>query len=493
VNAAGTAPGLGVKSNSSLWQRFVDWLYLPNSFIGLTRRLVGVEALLVLVVVWVWSHGGPGPTNVPAWRIGPHLLHLPLPPEPITSALFTLAAFSALAMFLGSAFKVWPLILFCFIGYFSSIDWMASGCHFIVLEWLMLFAFLLESPGRSPTRRLIQVSTVLCYFYTSTQKVLFPDFVAGWSFETMFSDGWSLGAAWRGILPVEHFGHGFWVFFSLFTIVAEYLLAFGLVFPRTRRLTLLVGILFHLGIAIFLNKFITVFSICMWACLSTFIDEPTAAEVESGGKSALLVRAVAWLTAWTKGMKKTVYSFARRQHLGILVKDPAQEEAAKEKSVRLTPAVRLQSAISFVMLSLMVLFPLRVYFFQGRPLDRLSFFDRSPWSYCMYLARQETLRLDVQYQDQQGNWRIHPIDKKKDRWGRACGDNELYALADYVFAVHPDARRVRIDNEIVMNGRLPQEKVLERDRDDHDKEIVVHFLPTYPEIRLQKRNEESDL
>ena len=494
MDAARVAPNVGTNSGDAFWQHFVDWLYLPNSFLGLTRRLVGLEAMLVLVVVWVWSHGGPGPTNVPAWRIGPHLLHLPLPPDPVTPALFALAAFSALAMFFGSAFKLWPLILFCVIGYFSSIDWMASGCHFIVLEWLMLFALLLESPGRSPTRRLIQVSTILCYFYTSMQKVLFPDFVAGWSFETMFGDGWSLGSVWRGVLPVEQFGHGFWLSFSLFTIVIEYLLAFGLIFPRTRRLTVVTGILFHLGIAIFLNKFITIFSIVMWACLSTFIDEPTAAEVEAGGKSAPLLKAFAALAAWTKRMKMSVYKFACGQHLSMLVQDPMLEEAAKERPVQLTPPVRLRSLLSFVMLSLMVLFPLRVYFFPGRPLDRLSFFDRSPWSYCMYLARQETQRLDVQYQDQQGTWRDHPIDKKKDRWGRAGGDNELYALAEYVFSVHPDAKRIRINQSIVMNGRLPQEKTLERDRDDHDKEIVVQFLPVYPEIRLQKRAEgQSDL
>ncbi|HEY9683740.1 MAG TPA: hypothetical protein V6C86_19320 [Oculatellaceae cyanobacterium] len=494
MNAASLAQNISEETGSPFWQRFVDWLYLPNSFIGLTRRLAGLEGVFILVIVWVWAHGGPGPINVPAWRIGPHLLHLPAPPEEITRTLFVLAGCSSIAMMLGSAFKLWPFILAGVIGYFGSMDWMASGCHFIVLEWLMLLALLLERPGRSPTRRLIQVSTVLCYFYTATQKALFPDFVAGYSFETMFGDGWSLGSAWKGILPVEHFGHGFWVFLSLFTIAIEYLFVFGLCFPRTRRVTLLCAIFFHLGIAVFLDKFISIFSLCMCACLSTFIDEPSAAEIESGGKSSLLSRYFVAFTVWVKRMQVFFYNFARGQHLGFLVQDPAKEEAERSKPLRLTGAVRLQSAFSLLLLSMMVLIPLRVYYYPGRPLDKLSFFDRSPWSYCMYLARQETSRLEAQYQDEHGNWHTHPIDKKKERWGRVTGDNELYALADYVFAVHPEARRVRIESDIVMNGRLPQEKTLERDRDDHDKEIIVRFLPTYPEIRLQKRVEgQADL
>ena len=501
ANAIASSVSAGEKS--AVWQKYVDWLFVPNDFIGLTRRLTGIEALCVLMIVWVWSHGGPGPANVPAWRIGPHLLTLPMPAEDITRTVFCIGVVAALAMIVGFAHKLWPLILALIIGYFGSVDWVACGLHFIVLEWLMLVAFLFERPGRSPTRRLIQISIVACYFFTATQKVLFPDFVAGYSLETIFGDGWSLGSAWRGVLPVEKFGHSFWVFLSWMTIAVEYFFALGLCFPKTRRAALLIAVLFHFGISIFLDKFITIFSLVMWAGLSTFIDKDRSksAASESLTKEGLARDAVAEpkLSAWSKfsthfceGWQRidtAISTIARSLKLGAFVKKRTPNASLYSKPVPLTPGIRTQSLLASILIGMMALIPIRVFFYPGRPLDKLSFFDRSPWSYCMYLARQETARLDVAYQDEQGAWHPHPIDKKKDRWGRISCDNETYALANYVFKVHPDAKRVKIENEIVLNGHLPQEKVLERDRADHDKEIEVHFLPPYPEIRLQKRED----
>ncbi len=484
-----------VPAKPIIWQRFVDWLYTPNDFLGLTRRLTGLEALFVLMVVWVWSHGCPGPVNVPAWRLGPHLLTLPMPPEPITRTAFCMGVVAAIAMIVGLSSKLWPLILALVIGYYGSVDWVACGLHFIVLEWIMLVAFLFERPGRSPTRRLIQYSIVACYFFTATQKALFPDFLAGWSLETIFGDGWSLGSAWRGVLPVEKFGHLFWVLLSWFTILIEYYFAIALCFPKTRKVAVTTAIFFHGGISVFLDKFISIFSLVMWAGLTTFIDkdrsqpnseEPAGLFGKLGSSFNKFVNAI---SQRQERLEKTLDALAVSMKLDRFVKKKSLHRELETSPVQLTPWIKVQSLMAFVLLAMMTLIPIRVYFFPGRPYDKLSFFDRSPWSYCMYLARQETSKLDVTYQDEQGNWHPYVINKKKDRWGRISCDNETYALANYVFSVQPDAKRVRIENEILLNGHLPQAKVLERDRNDHDKEIEVRFLPAYPEIRLLKRQD----
>jgi hypothetical protein len=433
---------------SPAWQIFVDWLFLPNALLGWTRRLTGLSALLILMVVWVWSHGGPGPVNIPAWRIGPHLINLPLPPEPFNQIAFFMAGVAGLAMIVGFKNKIWPLILAAVIGYWGASDWVACGCHFIILEWIALIAFLFERADRSATRRIIQVSTVICYLYTGWQKMLFPDFRDGYSFEAMFADGWSLGSVWRGVIPVERFGHEFWWFVSWATIIVELLFAFGLCFPKTRKITAIVAILFHLSIAVFLDKFIAIFSVVMWAGLTTFFDRK-----EKNVEGAVHVK----------------------------------RDAANFPIVPLTRLSNIQASLSAILLAVLVIFPLRVYFYPGRPVDKLAFFDRSPWSFCMYLARQETTRLEAKYQDKSGQWHEHTI-HRVDRWGGISSDNETYALASYIFKVHPDAQRVRIETDILLNGRLPQEKVFERDRNDDSQEISVHFSPPRTEMRFGLRN-----
>ncbi len=436
--------GSSDSSASTMWQNFVNWLFLPNTHLNWTRRITGFAAIPILTVVWYWSHGGRGPANIPAWRFGPHMLALPLPPEVINQIAVLMAGIAGVGMVIGLRHKIWPLTIAVVMGYYGASDWVACGCHFIVLEWITLVALLFERAERSATRRIIQVSTIVCYLYTGWQKLLFPDFRDGYSFEATFADGWGLNDYWRQILPLAHLGHNFWLVVSWATIVGELSLGLGLIFPKTRKVTALFAIIFHVAIAVLLDKFITMFSLVMWAGLTTFFDNEVS-KVQN--KSSSLINFSIFPTTL------------------------------------LTPKINLQASLAAVLLAVLIFFPLRIYFYPGRPIDKLSFFDRSPWSFCMFLARQETIRLDAKYQDSQGQWHEHIIGKN-DRWGGISSDNETYALAAYMFNVHPDAKRVHIETDILLNGRLPQEKVFERDRDDNSKEVSVHFSPTRPGMQL---------
>ena len=78
-------------------QAYLDWLFLPRALTDVIRRLVGFIAIPLLLIVWVWEKGGPGPITVPAWRIGGLLLQPPALPEPITHSILIIAALPGLA------------------------------------------------------------------------------------------------------------------------------------------------------------------------------------------------------------------------------------------------------------------------------------------------------------------------------------------------------------------------------------------------------------
>lgn len=425
---------------TNVWPRFIEWLYLPSAYMGIVRRLVGLNALAIAMICYVWSRGGPGPYIIPAWRIGSHMLEVPLPPDIVANSLLSLVGISGCCMMWGFKNKIFPLICALVIGYFASIDWVIAGSHYNVMEWVMLVALLFDSEGRNPSRRIIQLNIFLCYFITSVQRACFPDFHAGYSMQTMFADGWAFNNTWRDILHLQSLPHSFWEGLSWFTIFFEFYLCFGLLFKRTRLSALILAALFHLAIVIFLDRLLLVFSITMWAGLLTYVDKKS-------------------------------------------------EEPLLTQPVTLTNAVQRQAGIALAFMLFLVLFPLRIFLYD-RPIDKLSFFDRSPWSFCMFLARQETDRLLVQYQDAQGVWHTEP---NRGRMGRISSDNELYGIGNWIFRTHPDAVKARIENDIIMNGRLRQNKVLERDRNDHDKQVQVQFLEPLKEMKLQKVDRSTDI
>src|SRR5579883_1844396 len=65
---------------------FNQWACAGQGGLPTFRRAVGVLLLLIGPQVFFWSHGGPGPFHVPAWRIGRTVIDLPLPPAAIDVA-----------------------------------------------------------------------------------------------------------------------------------------------------------------------------------------------------------------------------------------------------------------------------------------------------------------------------------------------------------------------------------------------------------------------
>jgi hypothetical protein len=198
-----------------------------------------------------------------------------------------------------------------------------------------------------------------------------------------------------------------WQYLSWLTIDFELFLAFALLTKKLRKVALILGTLFHIAIVAFLIDYIITFSLVMLTGYLAFIDRKQDAENEQ-----------------TKGFR------AKPVEFGL--------------------------ALSFIVA--MILIPMRIYWWPGRPADTIVQFDRAPWTYNMFVLRADTTFLLVTYKDGGGlpHW-IEPTGRMK----VASSDNELYAMRDYVFANYPGAREMHAQLKLRINDRWDLEKTLD--------------------------------
>src|SRR5438270_12645094 len=101
---------------------FNQWACAGQGGLPKFRRAVGVLLLLIAPQVFFWSHGGPGPFHVPAWRSGRAIVDLPLPPVAIDLTAWAAYGVAALALILGDRGKAAPAIAAAGLGYYGSRD-----------------------------------------------------------------------------------------------------------------------------------------------------------------------------------------------------------------------------------------------------------------------------------------------------------------------------------------------------------------------------------
>ena len=418
----------GGPSTLSAVARFTEWLYLPSGHLDLLRRLTALATLPIGIIVFNWTKGGPGPYIVPAWRFHQHLLILPLPPAPLTEIAFLSAAIACLLMTLGFKQK-WIIAIPVLVGaYFGCRDFWAMGSHFVLLLWTYLVALLFARPGKNCSRRLIQLSVFLCYFYSAVQKLLSPDFIMGYSMQAEMSDGWCFNAYAANILHLGAAPFIFWQLFSWMTVGLELFLAFGLFSKRFRKTALILGLLFHIGISAMLDFYISLFSVAILVGYLAFIDRKSEVAQET---------------------------------------PPALDANANQAGKSALEPI-LAGAFALVMCAV----PLRVYASTERPLNDVTMLDRTPWSFCMFLQRLDENKVDVRYRTTNGDW--HKI-ALSDRWRTqsACTDNELYSICSWVLHRYPEATEVTADIEFRVNKRWTQRKSIHATRQQTDLVRVV--------------------
>ena len=111
---------------------------------------------------------------------------------------------------------------------------------------------------------------------------------------------------------------------------------------------------------------------------------------------------------------------------------------------------RAETALAGLVAIAMILMPLRIYSGPIAEARTLSFFDRSPWSFSMFLFLQTIDQAEAATLGTDGIWRPVEIPGRGVRGG---SDLELEALARYLLATRPDVNAVRVRCRLTINHR----------------------------------------
>lgn len=478
--ASGDLPDGLLEKPADLLDKTADWFFLPPAYTGLIARLTAMAALPCALVLWVLGQGGQGPYIVPAWRFGTAFLELPALPPLVQITVFSAYFLAGLWLLFGKFHRFPVIILASVIAYYGSRDLMASHMSFVVLTFTYLISLLfadLKKP--SCARRLIQINLTLCYFYSDFWKVLFPPFMAGESFQAEFADGWALKEMWVPFVTSVNPPLVFWQAFSWLTILVEGFIVAGLWIPGLRMAAAITGVILHGGIAVVMDKdhILTIFSLIILTGYLAFFDRKQPPERKVAEKTAGKAQVNADTTDEANVDETNVGEASASAA-------PVDEDAASAQAPR--KIKRRDTIFAVIVSAIMIAIPARVLFWQGRPIDSLSFFDRSPWTYSMFVMRLQTLEVRARYQDSDGNWHtVFSFDKEEknnlnlDVWKRskdASSDNELIAIAKHVFRTEPNADTVEVISIYQFNKRQIEKKRLVMVRDGRETELTVERI-----------------
>jgi hypothetical protein len=387
-------------------QTYLNWLYLSAGRTDLIRRLTGILAIPMLSIVWTWQGGGPGPINVPTWRIGGLFLEPPSPPEMLTNMVFASACLAALALVLGMKKKWLVALIFSTFVYYAPRDLIASSPHYIILEVSFLFALLLDNSGSSsnssysPTRRMIQISIFSCYFLSAVNKFINPAWISG---DSLWSVGFDVGMAKPFYSYLTQLPMIFWCVSSWLVAFWELAIAFALFSDRWRKWAIVTGVLFHTAVCVVIEPVLILFAAVMW---------------------------VGWLA----------YLPDKTQTLSNVL-----------------PEQRYSAMLATLYLLVIFAVPLRCFFWSGRPVQLQSSFDRMPWSFHMFaIGSDKPQMVVVRWKDSAAVWHDFPV---TGRFKNASTDNEMYAIVNYVFSTEDGVKEVDISlTNKIRNGQLMQHK-----------------------------------
>jgi hypothetical protein len=388
------------------------WLTLERGDLPSFRRFVGVLMLFITPVVFSWSHGGPGPYRVPAWWLGATPIALPAPSATVDVLAWSAYAAAALALILGGQGRGGPAVGAAVLAYYGSCDLMACNASYVVMVFGYLVALLFDRDGPSCARRLVQIGVSACYGYSALHKAIHPDWAFGHTLADLFTHEANLRPFWAPLARALPRGDDVYWAPAIGVIAVEAFIAAGLWAERTRRAAVLCGFLLHASFLIVLPG-VDVFAPTMMAGLLTFLALTPRAVTEAGA--------------------------------------PPRREVA------------LAGVVALVLLAM----PARLYLLPGPPSRSLTFYDRSPWSFSMFLFLQEVESVSAEAIGPDGRRDPLPL---VGRMPLAGSQKELRAMAAYLLRTHPEAAAIEVRSRLCINHRRHHWEVAEARR--------RHPLPT---------------
>jgi hypothetical protein len=389
---------------SNAESRIINWFYCEPGYLPLIRRLLGLLLLWIAPIVYACSHGGSGPYTVPTWRWDQTLLVPPIFDPLIDGALWILYGVCALMMMALPKGRMPVAICTILLAYFTSIDLLAANCTFVLLAFLYLIALLFDTGERGPARRVIEVAVSSCYLYGILQKLLSPEWLSGESLKAVHATAFGVREFLTSTISSIHLSDPIWAAASWAVLAVELFIALALWSKRLRIYAIIIGLSFHFVLGVVFN-YVEAFGLAMLIGYLAFVDKKddlAAERIHSNGK--------------------------------------------------------LQPVLAAACMLFMVVMPARIYFWEGRPLQSLSFFDRSPWGFAMYLFVQKVRMVSAQYQTADGQWHELPI---AGRMREASSDNDLFAMQRFILKEYPAAREIRIITDVsVNNARILRKELL---------------------------------
>jgi hypothetical protein len=148
------------------------------------------------------------------------------------------------------------------------------------------------------------------------------------------------------------------------------------------------------------------------------------------------------------------------------------ENTPKMSALGWPPKRKAEVVLAAIFSLFLILFPARAYVLPERPLSEMTGFDRSPWSFCMYLQCLETTAFDLDYLTSDGQWHKFP---SQGRMRTGYTENEIYAAAHYIFDTVPNASEVKVRLRLSINHHTFQERTLAAKRDTAPGKIQIRY------------------
>jgi hypothetical protein len=356
------------------------------------------------------------PYFVPSWRIGTHFLRLPHLPLSIYIALRAASAACGVLLMWGKTSKIILAIPAVAIVFLGTCEQTCIYFTYFILTWLFIIALLFYREPYSCTGAIIKLSIASCYLFSVLEK-LHPEWLDGSTVYQILGEGWGLRSQFAFI---KDFGisHDMAAVLAIATMCTELFLSAALFFKVTRNIAFLLGILMHIAMTVLLQN-VEIFSITML--------------------------------------------------VGYLAFD---ERQAKQFISKIS-VPRIEILLILVVTTLIVWMPLRFYFISDVPIAYLSFSDRLPWSFAMFLFREELQGVAAKYRIKDNQWQSVQI---IERMTRANNISEVYALVEYIARCHPEATEIFVSNKLTINGHWTITKtcnVVRRDGVKHCQLTVI--------------------
>lgn len=377
--------------------RFVEaiksgsWLNLNEGYLPVVSRVIGLCLLGIFhreIALLYFSK----PFNVPAWRIGYWMPELPNFPLWLIIIQWTAYLVCAIALLAGKRHKALAIIPAAILLSGSFKENGAFCSTYVILLFTFLVALCFHKQPVSCSRRLIQISITNCYFFAVANK-FHPEFWSGRSLYEVLHYGVDVRSPFLPLMSFFNFSLEQSMLFSHLTILVEVFLVIGPWFEKTRKAAYATAIILHSVFGILFDG-VEVFSLVMVGGLLVFFEKKNE---------------------------------PRPQNI---------------------PAPRWQKIAAYCLIVAMTALPLRYYFIPAKEYLSMSFLDRAPWSFAMFLFMDEPKVCLLRYRDDAGTW--HDINPES-RMAKIQSTNDILALFKYLAATYANAQEIQVEIDLYRN------------------------------------------